>query len=160
MQRFPAGRHAERAAWKAGWWAYRHREDAAAVTYFEIGARNFPRSDYRPAWLYWSGKAKLRLGDAAAGRARLQLAVTDYRNSYYGRLAQTALGDDVVVPPLPEWAPPDASGLLPEQIPGEGQRLEPRDDNAWMVPDQPIDDDPANADAPGRPAMDEAADIG
>jgi soluble lytic murein transglycosylase len=99
VQRFPAGRHAERAAWKAGWWAYRHGEDAAAVTYFELGARQFPRSDYRPAWLYWSGKAKMRLGDAAGARSRLQLAVTDYKNSYYGRLAQTALGADVVVPP-------------------------------------------------------------
>ncbi len=99
VQRFPAGRYAERAAWKAGWWAYRHGEDAAAVTYFEIGARQFPRSDYRPSWLYWSGKAKMRLGDAAGARSRLLLAVTDYKNSYYGRLAQTALGADVVVPP-------------------------------------------------------------
>lgn len=99
VQRFPAGRHAERAAWKAGWWAYRHGEDAVAVSYFEIGARQFPRSDYRPAWLYWSGKAKLRLGDAAGARSRLLLAVTDYKNSYYGRLAQTALGADVVVAP-------------------------------------------------------------
>jgi hypothetical protein len=65
-----------------------------------------------------------------------------------------------VLPPLPEWVPPDASGVLPSGDPSEGQRLEPRDDNAWMVPEQPIDDDPANADAPGRPAMDELPDIG
>ncbi|HVH97644.1 MAG TPA: biosynthetic peptidoglycan transglycosylase, partial [Enhygromyxa sp.] len=65
-----------------------------------------------------------------------------------------------VVPPLPEWAPPDASELVPNLLPDGGQRLEPRDDNAWMVPEQPIDSDPANADAPGTPAMDELPDIG
>lgn len=86
-QRFPSGRFAERAAWKAGWWAYRHGDMAAAVAYFEGGARAFPRSDYRPGWLYWSGRAKQRQGDAAGAAARLTLAATDYRNSYYGRLA-------------------------------------------------------------------------
>jgi hypothetical protein len=65
-----------------------------------------------------------------------------------------------VLPPLPAWTPPDASGMVPGLPPVEGQRLEPRDDNAWMVPDHPIDGDPANADAPGRPAMDELPDIG
>lgn len=63
-----------------------------------------------------------------------------------------------VIPPLPDWTP-DASGVLPSEDEGEGQRLEPRDD-AWMVPEHPIDQDPANADAPGRPAMDELPDIG
>ncbi|HLT39586.1 MAG TPA: hypothetical protein VK034_25050, partial [Enhygromyxa sp.] len=59
-----------------------------------------------------------------------------------------------VRPPLPDWTPSDPAGFeVPET--GEIRRLEPRDDNAWMIPDQPIDDDPANSDAPGRPAMDE-----
>lgn len=92
-QQFPAGRFAERAAWKAGWWAYRHGDMATAITYFEAGARRFPRSDYRPSWLYWSGRAKQRLGDTTGGQARLLLTATDYRNSYYGRLALTHLGN-------------------------------------------------------------------
>lgn len=98
VQRFPAGRLAERAAWKAGWWAYRHRNDVAAIAYFETGARNFPRSDYRPSWLYWSGRAKQRLGDAAGATARFVLTATDYHNSYYGRLALAQLGEGVPVP--------------------------------------------------------------
>jgi hypothetical protein len=56
-----------------------------------------------------------------------------------------------VLPPLPDALPLDPSGLDPL----ESQRLEPRGNDAWMVPEQPIDRDPANADAPGRPAMDE-----
>lgn len=98
VQRFPGGRFAERAAWKAGWWAYRHDDMAGAVRYFEIGAANFPRSDFRPPWLYWSGRAKARLGDAAGATARFTLTATDYRNSYYGRLALAQLGEQPRVP--------------------------------------------------------------
>src|SRR6185503_1647406 len=48
-------------------------------------------SDYRPAWLYWSARAREAMGDAATSTARYQLAVTDYQNTYYGRLASTQL---------------------------------------------------------------------
>ena len=42
VRTFPAGRFAERAAWKAGWWAYRQRSMADAVQFFEIGAAELP----------------------------------------------------------------------------------------------------------------------
>ncbi len=99
-QRFPAGRFAERAAWKAGWWAYRHGDMARAVQYFESGAANFPRSDFRPPWLYWSARAKANLGDASGATARFTLTATDYRNSYYGRLAVARLSDKPGTVPL------------------------------------------------------------
>jgi len=54
---FPKGRYTERAAWRIGWRAYRNANYAEAVRIFERAAFNFPRSDYRPAWLYWSGRA-------------------------------------------------------------------------------------------------------
>ncbi len=93
VQRFAAGRFAERAAWKAGWWAYRQRNDALAIACFETGARSFPRSDYRPSWLYWSGRAMQRMGNSAAASARFVLTATDYYNSYYGRLALAQLDE-------------------------------------------------------------------
>ncbi len=37
-QRFPQGAFAERAFWKAGWWAYRERNFAETVKFFEQGA--------------------------------------------------------------------------------------------------------------------------
>jgi soluble lytic murein transglycosylase len=84
---FPKGRFAERAGWKIGWRAYRagRYDEAAAV--FERAAADFPRSDYRPSWLYWSGRAHEELKETAAADARYALAATDYLNSYYGRLA-------------------------------------------------------------------------
>ncbi len=87
LDRFPSGKYAERAAWKAGWSAYRQGRYADAQQFFDKGAAQFPRSDYRPSWLYWSGRAAQQLGDVETGVARLKLAATDYHNSYYGRMA-------------------------------------------------------------------------
>ena len=94
VERYPAGRFAERAAWKAGWWAYRQGNFAEAVRFFDGGSAQFPRSDYRPSWLYWSGRAAQNLGDVETGVARLRLTVTDYHNSYYGRLALSRLAGE------------------------------------------------------------------
>ncbi len=106
---FPGGRFAERAAWKAGWWAYRQGAMAEAVRFFETGARHFPRSDYRPSWLYWSARAMGQLGDVAGASSRYVLAATDYQNSYYGRLALARLGRPSVPPSIaasPALRPP------------------------------------------------------
>ena len=93
LDRYPAGRFAERAAWKAGWTAYREGRFTDALQYFDKGSAQFPRSDYRPSWLYWAGRAAQQAGDIETGVARLRLAVTDYHNSYYGRLAIARLKD-------------------------------------------------------------------
>ena len=87
--RFPRGRYAERAAWKAGWTSYRQGDMSDAARYFESASANFPRSDYRPAWLYWSGRARARWAIRPAQLARYQLTIADYHNTYYGRLAET-----------------------------------------------------------------------
>lgn len=92
IERYPAGRLAERAYWRSGWWAYRDGRYAEAAALFDQGAARFPRSDYRPSWLYWSGRAWQQAGKAAMADGRLTLVATDYFNSYYGRLARTHLG--------------------------------------------------------------------
>jgi soluble lytic murein transglycosylase len=86
-EKFPAGRYAERAAWKLGWWAYKNGRLADSVRVFESAAAQFPRSDYRPSWLYWSGRAHEALNESSLAEARYLLVATDYLNSYYGRLA-------------------------------------------------------------------------
>lgn len=85
--RYPRGSFAERAAWKIGWTAYRAGTYADTTRVFERAAADFPRSDYRPAWLYWAGRAHEQLGAASTGQERFALAAADYANSYYGRLA-------------------------------------------------------------------------
>jgi soluble lytic murein transglycosylase len=90
--RYPTGHYAERAAWKIGWRAYKNGRYADTVRAFESAATNFPRSDYRPPWLYWSGRAHAALNQPALATAHYTLVATDYLNSYYGRLAVAQLG--------------------------------------------------------------------
>jgi len=103
-EKFPSGHYGERAAWKLGWWAYKNDRYAETVRVFESAAAQFPRSDYRPTWLYWSGRAHEMLQEPALAEARYTLIATDYLNSYYGRLAQQKL-EGRALPALPDAAP-------------------------------------------------------
>ena len=89
--RFPTGPRAERAAWKYGWDAYKRGNYAETIRVFESASLAFPRSDYRPSFLYWSGRAHAKLGHGQQADSRLRLVYTDYANSYYGRLAERQL---------------------------------------------------------------------
>ena len=90
-EKFPNGRRAERAAWKYGWASYRARNYAETIRVFERAAAAFPRSDYRPSYLYWTARAHARNGSATDSTARMRLVYADYANSYYGRLAAAHL---------------------------------------------------------------------
>jgi len=92
FEQFPKGRYTERAAWRIGWRAYRRGQFADCVRIFERAASNFPRSDYRPAWLYWSGRSHEALNETALAESRYAIEVIDYLNTYYGRLAFARLG--------------------------------------------------------------------
>jgi soluble lytic murein transglycosylase len=91
LEKFPGGRYADRAAWKVGWRSYRAAEFEDAAEVFETAAARSPRADNRPAWLYWSGRARDRLNNPTTANARYRLVVADYQNSYYGRLASKIL---------------------------------------------------------------------
>jgi soluble lytic murein transglycosylase len=91
VSRLPSGRYTARAMWKVGWRAYRQKRFAEAADVFERAAVAFPRTDYRPSYLYWAAKAREQLGDAAGIDAGFALVCADYANSYYGRLAAAAL---------------------------------------------------------------------
>src|SRR5262249_33517038 len=90
-ERFPESPHAVRAAWEIGWWAYKNGDLDEAIRVFEEAAAAMPRADWRPAWLYWAGRAHDRQGRTSTATARYRLVVADYLNSYYGRLAAKIL---------------------------------------------------------------------
>ena len=110
VSRFPAGRYAARAMWRVGWRSYRQQRYAEAADLFERAAAAFPRSDYRPSYLYWAARAREQSGDDAGAVAGLQLVFTDYANSYYGRLAVKALAARKTARPAlaPTTRPPGA----------------------------------------------------
>ena len=91
LQRFPSGRHAQRAAWKVGWNAYRQGRHEECASRFEAAAAAFPRSDYRPPWIYWAARSRDQLGDTGQANRLYGILVADYLNSYYGRLASRSL---------------------------------------------------------------------
>jgi peptidoglycan lytic transglycosylase len=103
-KKFPKGVYAERAAWKIGWRSYRQKNYQDTVAYFEHASYDFPRSDFRPSWLYWSARAYEQLGDATSAQQRYRLCITDYLNSYYGRLAAQRLATPVARPVAVERA--------------------------------------------------------
>ncbi|MEO6238878.1 MAG: transglycosylase SLT domain-containing protein [Vicinamibacterales bacterium] len=127
FDRFPEGPHAERSAWKYGWWAYTTGNFAETVRVFEKGAALFPRSDYRPPFLYWAARAREKRGDRETAQSRMRLVFADYLNSYYGRLASRrlpasrgetntgALAQPVslrAAPPTPLPEPPPTTALI------------------------------------------------
>jgi len=118
-EKYPTGHYAERAAWKIGWYAYNKGRYADTVRMFESGAANFPRSDYRPSWLYWSGRAHELLREQSVADARYALVATDYLNSYYGRLAVARLERHTAQPFEPAAPaaeePPSAPPLPPNE---------------------------------------------
>jgi soluble lytic murein transglycosylase len=68
---------------------------------FDAGAATFPRSDYRPSWLYWSARAAEQAGDVALAASRYRLTATDYHNTYYGRIAMERLQSRKTTPVAP-----------------------------------------------------------
>lgn len=116
IRRFPNGAFGDRAAWKAGWWAYRNDQYAEAATLFETAAVTYRRADYRPSWLYWAARAREQLGEREAAAAGFRRVIEFYRNSYYGRLAMLEL-EQLVRPNRPAGAPVSpASRTLPPSI--------------------------------------------
>jgi len=101
LQRFPRGRHADRAAWRVGWRAYKQGQYGEAAQTFEQAAAASPRADFRPSWLYWAARSRDRVGHADAALALYRVVVTDYLNSYYGRLASAILRDRGAAPVTP-----------------------------------------------------------
>ena len=89
--KFPSGSYADRAAWRAGWWAYSRGNHRETIRLFESAATNLRRADYRPSWLYWAGRSHAALKQHDTARIWYRRALADYRNSYYGREAQRAL---------------------------------------------------------------------
>ena len=114
VSKFPTGRHTARASWRTGWWAYRHGmfEDAAEI--FEQAAAAFPRSDYRPSYLYWAAKAREKAGDAPTADARFQLVVVDYADSYYGRQSAARLAARGQAVPGGTSAARNWTGVVPD----------------------------------------------
>ena len=109
----PRGPSSERAAWKVGWRSYREHRYDETLKYFEHAAIDFPRSDYRPAWLYWSGRAHEAKNEKALADERYTLTTADYLNTYYGRLAAARMNGRRAAPHVVASGADSLPSLLP-----------------------------------------------
>ncbi len=120
--KFPQGDRAERAAWKYGWFKYKTGSYADTIKVFESAAATFPRSNYRPSYLYWAARSLGKLGNGAEAAERFRLVHADYGNSYYGRLADVHLTSAEeaspadILPVTSQTLAPDAPPLPTEHV--------------------------------------------
>jgi soluble lytic murein transglycosylase len=114
---YPHGRYLEKAAWRAGWADYRARRYAAAAQTLETAARLRPPSGATAGFLYWSGRARLAMGQPDRARLLLAETVQRYKNAYHGVRAREALarlGGGPTPPPSLLAAAPPPEPELPE----------------------------------------------
>jgi soluble lytic murein transglycosylase len=117
-RRWPEGPHGPRAAWKAGWWAYRQDDFAETVRIFEAAADLHRRADYRPSWLYWAARAREQLGERDRAIAGHRRVIEFYRNSYYGRQSTLEI-ERLTTPAGASPVAPARRALPPSIVPGD-----------------------------------------
>ena len=126
LAEYPDGRYAERAAWRVGWGDYRASRFEQAAQTFEGTARRRPPSTATPGLLYWSGRARLALGQDARARELFRETVQRYKNAYHGARAQDALarlGGVVAAPPVLTAVAPVPELPLPEPRASRARQL-------------------------------------
>ena len=105
-QRFPTGKYAPYAHWKAAWLSFRLGRNAEARWRFEKQVELYPTSNQVVPSLYWRGRIAEEEHDFDRARAYYQKILDRYRYYYYADLARTRLRT------LPPSASPVADPLL------------------------------------------------
>lgn len=134
-ERFPRTRLGGQARMRLGLMDLADGRPERAAAHFRAYRRNRPYGAWSHAALYWEGRARTALGDAAGGRELLHRAVERDPVSYYGQLAAHRLGIDPLAGVLeheraaagaagrrspaaaPSGAPPGARPRPPERRP-------------------------------------------
>ncbi len=120
-QRYPDGPNAERAAWKAGWWAYKSQDYTNTARLFEDAATRMPHANTRPAWMYWAARAHEQLGERGQAADGYRAVIAAYSHTYYGRAAARMLDAAAAARRLPGAGRvrPVADVLPPALDPGD-----------------------------------------
>jgi soluble lytic murein transglycosylase len=115
LAEYPDGRYVERAAWRAGWSDFQASRFREAAETFESTARRRPPGPATAGLLYWSGRARLALGESDRARDLFVETVRRYKHAYHGVRASEALAKIGAPLPTPLDAPAlPLEPLLPE----------------------------------------------
>jgi soluble lytic murein transglycosylase len=91
QQRFPNGRRASYAHWKASWLSFRQGRTDEARQEFEQQIALYPDSAEIPAALYWRARIAEEDGNPAMARAFYQKLTDRFRNYYYAEFGRQRL---------------------------------------------------------------------
>jgi soluble lytic murein transglycosylase len=111
QQRFPAGRYAAYAHWKAAWLTLRQGRAEEAKQALEQHLALYPASTQVPAAIYWRARLAEEGGAPAKARAGYQKLTARFPNYYYADLARARLHGSKAE------ADPDADPLLQKIVP-------------------------------------------
>ncbi len=89
---YPQGKYADTATFHVGWGEYRARRFDKAAEIFEAAARARTSNLWRPAFLYWAGRAHREMGQDDRARALFEDLLARYKFAYHGIKAREALG--------------------------------------------------------------------
>lgn len=127
VARFPNGKNAAYANWRAGWLEYRNGQMEQAQVAFERQVKSYPESDEASAAMYWMGRLSEQQNNVARAKAFYTKTVWHFRNDYYSDLARERLrdlnpkvemDDDPLLASLPPVkAPPKFAIAAPEDDP-------------------------------------------
>jgi soluble lytic murein transglycosylase len=115
--RFPAGKNAAAAHWKAGWLSYRQGLYAQAARIFDEQIRLYPGATETVAALYWRGRLyETQEHKPAQAAASYRTVVRAYQHYFYAQMARqrlVGLGDapPVAQPQLDRFQPPPPPAL-------------------------------------------------
>lgn len=91
VEHFPNGTRVKDSHWRVAWYTYRAGNTERALEMFVDHLSRFPDSEHRPAALYWTGRAQLRLGKPREARELFQTVAQRFPTQYYGQLARFQL---------------------------------------------------------------------
>jgi soluble lytic murein transglycosylase len=91
-EQYPQGKYADPTAFRVGWAELRAKNDDKAVEIFQAAAKRSGSNVWRPAFLYWAGRAQREGGHEDQARALFEEVLSRYKHAYHGRLAREALG--------------------------------------------------------------------
>jgi len=84
VEGYPDGKYIDPATFRVGWGEYRARRFDKAAEIFEAAARARSSNLWKPAYLYWTGRAYREMGQEDRARATFEGLLSRYKFAYHG----------------------------------------------------------------------------
>src|SRR5258705_3838260 len=111
---YPQGKYIDPATFRVGFAEYRAARYDKAAEIFEAAAKTRGSNLWRPAYLYWAGRARRDVGQEDRARALFEEVLARYKFAYHGIRAREALGRLPAGASSTHPAPPEGLAVVPE----------------------------------------------